>query len=117
LQGIYADTQGAEHDKIVAELRVLAARMKTVNWAIALGVLSAITVSILIGILFLMGVTDVHLAPQAAAVFLTAIGLQAGSLLMFLLEVRHATSTIRIDKIYLELPPKPAPRKRLVRKN
>jgi hypothetical protein len=117
LQGIYADTQGAEHDKIVAELRVLAARMKTVNWAIALGVLSAITVSILIGILFLMGVTDLHLAPQAAAVFLTAIGLQAGSLLMFLLEVRHATSTIRIDKIYLELPPKPAPRKRLARKN
>jgi Protein of unknown function (DUF2721) len=117
LQGVHSETQGTEHDKIVAELRVLAARMKAVNWAIALGVLSAITVSILIGILFLMGVTEMQLSTEAATVFLAAIGLLASSLLMFLLEVRHATSTIRIDEIYLELPPKPAPHKRAGRKS
>ncbi len=115
LQGIYAETQGVEHDRIVAELRVLAARMKSVNSAIGLGVLSAITVSILIGILFLMGVTQLNLEMQAAAAFLAAIGLMAGSLIMFLAEVRRATSTIRIDEIYLELPPKPARKKRLGR--
>lgn len=106
LQGDHGQTTGAEHDRLVAELRGLATRIATVNWAIAMGVLSAIVVSILIGILFLMGMAGLQLGTYAAIAFLIAIVLMCGSLVMFMLEVRLATRLVRISEIYLELPPK-----------
>jgi ABC-type siderophore export system fused ATPase/permease subunit len=105
LQSNHGKTSGAEHDMIVAELRGLVRRINTVNWAIALGVLSAIVVSILIGILFLMGIAGLKLATHAALSFLLAICLMAGSLVMFIWEVRLATRNVRIHEEYLELPP------------
>lgn len=107
LQVIYATTKGAEHDKIVEELRTLAVRIKIVNSAIGLGVLSAIVVSILIGMLFLMGVTGLMLTNESAMAFISAISLLAAALLLFLLEVRYAIYNVRIDEAYLELPKKP----------
>jgi hypothetical protein len=108
LQADHGQTTGAEHDNIVSELRGLAKRIATVNWAIALGVLSAIVVSVLIGILFLMGMAGLQLGKEAAFAFLAAIVLMCGSLVMFMLEVRLATRLIRISEDYLELPPKRA---------
>ncbi len=112
LQADHGQTTGAEHDSIVSELRGLARRIATVNWAIALGVLSAIVVSVLIGILFLMGMAGLQLGTEAASAFLAAIILMCGSLIMFLLEVRLATRLIRISEDYLELPPKRAGRRK-----
>lgn len=104
VQTDYHNTVGDAHDKVVVELRGLAKRISTVNWAIALGVLSAIVVSVLIGILFLMGMAGLQLAGQAAFAFLLAILLMCGSLIMFMLEVRLATRLVRISEDYLELP-------------
>lgn len=112
LQGDHGHTTGAEHDIIVSELRGLSKRIATVNWAIALGVLSAIVVSVLIGILFLMGMAGLQLGTEAAFAFLLAIVLMCGSLIMFLLEVRLATRLVRISEDYLELPPKRAGRRK-----
>ncbi len=108
LQANFGHTTGVEHENIVTELRGLAKRIATVNWAIALGVLSAIVVSVLIGMLFLMGMTGLQLATQAAVAFLAAIALMCGSLIMFMREVRLATRLVRISDVYLELPPKQA---------
>ncbi len=106
LQASYDQSVGIEHDRIVTELRGLSKRIATVNAAIAMGVLSAIVVSVLIGILFLMGMAGLKLETQAAFAFLIAIVLMCGSLAMFMLEVRLATRLVRISEDYLELPPK-----------
>ena len=106
LQQRYGETQGAEHDRIVAELRDLEKRIYIVNRAIALAVLSTITVSILIGLLFLTELAQFDLGVYAAGTFLTAIGLMALALVMFMAEVRFAIRNVRISEEYLELPGK-----------
>lgn len=113
LQALYAETEGTAHDRIVTELRDLEKRIQTVNWAIALSVLSAITVSLLIGILFLMELVQLDMARYAAAAFMLAICLMAASLIMFLAEVRFAIRNVRINREYLELPPSQKGRKRV----
>ncbi|MBP7952033.1 MAG: DUF2721 domain-containing protein [Sphingorhabdus sp.] len=105
LQAQYTDTKGAEHDRIVAELRDLEKRINTVNSAIVLAVLSAIAVSLLIGILFLMELASIDMVSYAAGAFMAAIGLMAASLILFLIEVRFAIRNVRIREVYLELPP------------
>jgi hypothetical protein len=104
LQKLFDQTEGEDHSRVVAELRDLHKRIQTVNSAIALGVLSAITVSILIAILFLMGIAGLKLATYAAFAFLFTICLLAASLLMFMAEVRLAIRNVRVSEKYLELP-------------
>ncbi len=104
LQGQYASTQGRDHDLIVGELREQERRIRTVNTAIGLAVMSAIIVCFLIGILFLMGMAGIDLSAYAASAFLIAIALMAASLVMFLIEVRYAISIVRIREEYLERP-------------
>ena len=55
LQDRHAATQGQEHDRLVTELRVIEKRMRVVGSSILLSVLSALTVCLMIGLLFLMG--------------------------------------------------------------
>ncbi len=104
LQDQYAATQGRDHELVVSELRDQEKRIRTVNTAIGLAVLSAIIVCLLIGILFFMGMAGVDLGSYAASAFLIAIALMAASLVMFLIEVRYATNLVRIREEYLERP-------------
>ena len=105
LQSIYSETQGREHERVVAELRDLEKRIHIVNRAIACSVLSAITVSMLIGILFVIEFTGLQLGTYAVAAFLLAILLLATGLTLFMAEVRFAIRNVRISEEYLELPP------------
>jgi amino acid transporter len=109
LQDQYTATQGYDHELVVSELRDQEKRIRTVNTAIGLAVISAIIVCILIGILFFMGMAGVDLSSYAASAFLVAIALMAASLVMFLIEVRYAISIVRIREEYLE---RPEPKKR-----
>ncbi|NJM51123.1 MAG: DUF2721 domain-containing protein [Sphingomonadales bacterium] len=104
LQDIYSQTKGREHDRLVAELRDLEKRIHIVNRAIACGVLSAITVSLLIGILFIIEFTGLQLGRYAVSAFMIAIGLMAGALILFMAEVRFAIRNVRISEEFLELP-------------
>jgi ABC-type siderophore export system fused ATPase/permease subunit len=110
LQDRHAATKGMQHDRLVAELRVLEKRMKVVGLSILLGVLSALTVCAMIGLLFLMGLSSFSMAWIVVAVFMLALGLLAGSLVLFVREVQLATHAIHIPEEYLELPAKPTRR-------
>lgn len=107
LQDRYATTNGLEHERLVDELRILEKRMKVVGKSILFGVLSAVTVCIMIGLLFLMGLTSFSKAWIIVAVFMVALGLMAGSLGLFVREVRLATRAIRVPEEFLELPTGP----------
>jgi hypothetical protein len=109
LMAEYRTTTGEEHQLVVNELRDLEKRMTTVNIAIGLNVLSGITVSLLIGVLFLIGMAKLRLEDYASTIFFVAIMLMAGSLITFMMEVHLAIKNLRIREEFLE---RPAPVKR-----
>lgn len=111
LQRQHAETQGAAHDRVVAELRIIEKRMRVVGSSILFAVLSAITVCIMIGVLFWMGLSDYSAAWVAALVFMIALALLAASLLQFVREIRLASYAIYVPEEYLELPVKPRRRR------
>ena len=114
LQRQHAETDGNAHERVVSELRIIERRMRVVGSSILLAVLSAITVCIMIGLLFLMGLTDFSAAWVAIAVFMLALALLAACLLQFVREIRLATYAIYVPEEYLELPPKPKSARRRV---
>jgi MFS family permease len=111
LQDRHADTQGQHHDRLVSELRVIEKRMRVVGTSILFSVLSALTVCTMIGLLFMMGLSTFSMAWLVVAVFILALGLMAGSLVLFVREVQLATHAIYIPEEYLERPPKPKGRR------
>jgi ABC-type siderophore export system fused ATPase/permease subunit len=114
LQRQHAETEGAAHQRVVDELRIVERRMRVVGSSILLAVLSAITVCVMIAILFLMGLSNSSGAWLAVAVFMLALLLLAGCLLQFVREIRLATYAIYVPEEYLELPSKPKRTRRRV---
>ncbi len=103
LQDLFAKTEGKEHDLIVNELHDLQKRIKLVNSAIYLSVISAIVVCVLIGLLFTMGlVGNVQLEKIIAGAFLVAVVLLSIALVQFLREVRIGIRDFMIREEFLE---------------
>ena len=103
MQNRFLETEGAEHILCVNELRDLQLRIKYVNSAIYFSVVSAIVVCILIGLLFVMGLTSYPLlAEVVAGAFVVAISLLSLALVQFLREVRIGVRDFMIREEYLE---------------
>ena len=102
LQEAFKITEGAEHDLVVSELRDLQLRIKTVNSAIFLSVVSAIIACLLIGMLFVMGLAGIDLSIAIAGAFILAIILLSIALVQFLREVRIGIRDFMIREEFLE---------------
>ena len=103
MQDRYLETEGEEHILGVHELRDLQLRIKYVNSAIYFSVVSAIVVCILIGLLFVMGLTSYPLlAEVVAGAFITAVLLLSVALIQFFREVRIGIRDFMIREEYLE---------------
>jgi len=99
----WPDTEGAEHDRIVAELRVADRRMAIINNSILAAVAGGIVVCLLVALLFTQAFTGANLAVAASWAFAAAMLLLLVSLILFLIEVRLAIRTIRVPMDLLEL--------------
>ena len=88
LQELFKSTTGVDHDLVVSELGDLQLRIKIVNSAIFLSVISAIIACGLIGLLFIMEMTGANLSLAIAGAFVVAISLLSLALVQFLREVR-----------------------------
>ena len=77
-------------------LRVLARRARYINTAITLGTISGVLVALTVVLLFTSALTGGHLATEIAVVFVAAMLTLTAALLVFLVEVRFATATLRI---------------------
>jgi len=104
LQKQYELTSDREHQLVVNELRDLEKRISIVNMAIGLGVLSAITVCILISLLFIRGLSQTDLSIYVSTAFVIAMAFMAAALIMFLREVNYAIINLHIREEFLELP-------------
>ena len=99
----WPETEGAEHDRIVAELRVADRRMAVINNSILAAVAGGIVVCLLVALLFTQAFTGANLAVAASWAFAAAMLLLLVSLILFLIEVRLAIRTIRVPMDLLEL--------------
>ena len=103
LMELWAETQGAEHERVVAELRVVDRRIDVINNSIAAAVACGIVVCLLVALLFTQAVAGFDLGLAAAWVFAVAMLLLLLSLALFLIEVRLAIRTIHVPMELLEL--------------
>ncbi len=103
LQERYEGTQGAEHDMIVSELRLVHKRMTLITKAIKFMVLSALAIGVTVAVLFLSGLGGLDWHAAAAMTFLAAIVLLLVALVLFLRETQVAAAALEIPSDYLEL--------------
>ncbi|WP_298402012.1 DUF2721 domain-containing protein [Sphingobium sp.] len=89
-------TRGKEHDRAVAEIRVLDRRMSVVNSAIFLSVASACAVCLVVILLFAGNLFNAHLGTPVAVLFSLAMVLQAAGFATFIQEIRLASRIIHI---------------------
>lgn len=95
-------SRGAEHDRWLADLRLLDRRMSLVSWAISLSVLSAILICAVVVLLFGASLTRLHVAPTIAWLFMgsmIAIGL---GFAVFLIETRVGSRAVRVRSELLQ---------------
>lgn len=100
----HTKTKKEEIVRLVVEQRILVKRMRVVGQSILLAVLAAIAVCIMIGLLFLMGLTTYSRPILIVAVFIAALILLAASLISFVREIQLATHAIKVPDEFLELP-------------
>jgi len=103
LQHRHGETDGAEHDMLVAEIRLIDRRIVLVGRAITLLVVSGLVIGLTVALLFIEEFARVDIQSIAAGTFLVAIALLMAALLMFLRETRLSAAILRIPKELLEL--------------
>jgi CBS domain containing-hemolysin-like protein len=82
-----------------AQLKVLARRSRWINAAITLITLSALFIALVVVMLFVNAFLRYELSAVIAGMFIMSMLTLAGALLTFLIEVRIATTTLRIGII------------------
>jgi hypothetical protein len=96
------NSRGKEHDRWLAELRVLDRRMSLVSWAISLSVLSAVLICAVVVLLFGASLTRLHVATTIAWLFIgsmIAIGL---GFAVFLVETQVGSRAVRVRSELLQ---------------
>ena len=103
LQGRHGETEGMEHDQLVAEIRAIDKRIGLIGSATRLLVISGLSIGVTVAILFLEEMGNIPLETVAAGFFLLAIGLLMAALVLFLREIQAAAAMLRIPRHLLEL--------------
>lgn len=97
-----------ERKLLVAELAVLDRRMILAHRAVSLSVAAAISVCIIIILLFLSSISGLHPDQIVPVLFMVAMALQTAGLISFALETRIGTRTVRVRaELILSAPPPP----------
>ena len=102
LQSRHAETEGAEHDMVVREIRTVDLRIKLIGRAMRALVVGSLAIGLTVALLFLEELVGVDLQRVAAVSFMAALGLLMWALVLFLRETQTASAALRIPKEYLE---------------
>ena len=94
--------RGSEHDRRLAEIRVLDRRMALVSWAIFLSVLAAVLICLVVILLFAASLSGAHIGTAVALLF-TACMISIGlGFAVFLWETRLGSRAVRVRTEILE---------------
>jgi Protein of unknown function (DUF2721) len=102
LERLHPDSSGVEHDRHVWELRLLDRRITLASNAIFLCVASAITVCLVVTLLFIAEMANLNYGASVSILFVLSMVLLATGLALFLIETRVAVRGIRIREELLE---------------
>lgn len=102
LEQLHPQSSGPEHDRHVAELRLLDRRMSVINTALFLAVTSAILVCMVVALMFVGNLAVLHLGTIVALVFILAMVALIAALVSFMIEVRISLQAFRIRPELLE---------------
>jgi len=96
LEELYGDAHGEDRQRYVLELHTLEKRMTLAGRAIFLGTASGLAVCLLVIVLFVAGLIKFDLGDAVALLFVVAVLLLAGAMVMFLLETRIALASLHV---------------------
>jgi len=95
-------SRGAEHDRLISEVRLLDRRTRIVNYAIFTTVLAALIISAVVVLLFVAFLTGYKIGTAVALLFIAAMVFTALSFAIFLHETRLGTRSVRVRSHILE---------------
>lgn len=99
------ESRGQEHDRLIAEIRMLDRRIRVVNTAIFTSVLAAVLISIVVILLFGAFLTGYRFGTLIALLFIAAMIATASGFAIFLHETRLGTRSVRIGSHILDHEP------------
>jgi len=105
IEKLIPGSRGAEHERLVAEIRALDKRMGLVSWSIFMSVLSAILVCALIVTLFATSLLGAQFATVVALLFIASMVATGAGFAIFLVETRLGSRSVRISGELLEHQP------------
>ena len=91
-----ATSDPQKHKVIDKDLRAILRRSRYINSAIALSTTCALLVALVVTLLFASAFTPLSVGPVVAIMFVASLLCLSVAFLMFLIEVRIATNTLRI---------------------
>jgi hypothetical protein len=102
IEPLLLSSRGGEHDRWIADLKILDRRMSLINWATGLSVTSAILTCLVVVLLFAANLIRTHLGTEIAWLFIAsmlAIGTGFGA---FLIETTIAARAVRVRSELLQ---------------
>lgn len=101
-------SRGAEHDRLIREVRLLDRRTRIVNRAIFSSVLAALIISAVVVLLFVAFLTGYRIGTAVALLFIAAMVCTAFGFAVFLHETRLGTRSVRVRRHILDHEPEGA---------
>src|SRR3954469_17465717 len=95
-------SRGTEHDRWVADLKVLDRRMSLVSWATALSVTSAVLTCLVVVLLFAANLIRTHMGNAIALLFMASMLTIGAGFAVFLVETTIASRAVRVRSELLQ---------------
>jgi drug/metabolite transporter (DMT)-like permease len=95
-------SRGREHDRWVADLRVLDRRMSLINWATGLAVTSAVLTCLVVVLLFAANLSRTHMGNAIALLFMASMLTIGAGFAVFLRETTVAARAVRVRSELLQ---------------
>lgn len=96
IEGLLPRSRGAEHDRLLAEIRTLDRRMGIVNGAILLSVLSALLICAVVVLLFASNLVSANMGRVIALLFIGSMLSIGAGFATFIREIRMSSGVVRI---------------------
>ena len=95
-------SRGREHDRWVADQRVLDRRMSLINWATGLAVTSAVLTCLVVVLLFAANLSRTHMGNAIALLFMASMLTIGAGFAVFLRETTVAARAVRVRSELLQ---------------
>ena len=95
-------SRGVEHERWIADLRILDRRMRLISWATALSVSSAILTCLVVVLLFGANLVRTRLGTEIAWLFIASMLTIGAGFAVFLLETTVAARAVRVRSELLQ---------------